>query len=94
MHPFMAAELGHGFDLAAALRVGLVPLVVMAAAPDRTLRGYIDLYLQQEVKAEGLVRRLDDFSRFLEVASFSHAQRRRCTGAARPWSGTVCGACR
>ena len=74
MHPFMAAELGHGFDLAAALRVGLVPLVVMAAAPDRTLRGYIDLYLQQEVKAEGLVRRLDDFSRFLEVASFSHAQ--------------------
>ena len=74
MHPFMAAELGHGFDLAAALRVGLVPLVVMAAAADRTLRGYIDLYLQQEVKAEGLVRRLDDFSRFLEVASFSHAQ--------------------
>ena len=74
MHPFMAAELGHGFDLAAALRVGLVPLVVMAEAPDRTLRGYIDLYLQQEVKAEGLVRRLDDFSRFLEVASFSHAQ--------------------
>ena len=60
-----AAELGHGFDLAAALRVGLVPLVVMAEAPDRTLRGYIDLYLQQEVKAEGLVRRLDRFLREL-----------------------------
>ena len=26
------------------------------------------------MKAEGLVRRLDDFSRFLEIASFSHAQ--------------------
>ena len=74
MHPFMAAELGDRFDLEATLRLGLVPLVVMADAPDRTLRGYIDLYLQQEVKAEGLVRRLDDFSRFLEVASFSHAQ--------------------
>ena len=48
MHPFMAAELGDSFDLAAALRVGLVPLVVMAEAPDRTLRGYIDLYLQQQ----------------------------------------------
>ena len=70
----MAAELGDRFDLGAALRLGLVPLVVMADAPDRTLRGYIDLYLQQEVKAEGLVRRLDDFSRFLEIASFSHAQ--------------------
>ena len=74
MHPFMAAELGDHFDLEAALRLGMVPLVVMANAPERTLRGYIDLYLQQEVKAEGLVRRLDDFSRFLEVASFSHAQ--------------------
>ena len=74
MHPFMAAELGGAFDLASSLESGLVPLVVMAENPDRTLRGYIDLYLQQEVKAEGLVRRLDDFSRFLEAASFSHAQ--------------------
>ena len=74
MHPFMAAELGEAFDLARSLESGLVPLVVMAENPGRTLRGYIDLYLQQEVKAEGLVRRLDDFTRFLEVASFSHAQ--------------------
>ena len=74
MHPFMAAELGDGFDLARNLELGMVPLVLMAEARERTLRGYIDLYLQQEVKAEGLVRRLDDFSRFLEVASFSHAQ--------------------
>ena len=74
MHPFMAAELGGGFDLESALRLGMVPLVVMAAAPEGTLRGYIDLYLQQEVKAEGMVRRLDDFSRFLEVAAFSHGQ--------------------
>ena len=74
MHPFMAAELGRAFDIARSLESGLVPLVVMAEDPNRTLRGYVDLYLQQEVKAEGLVRRLDDFSRFLEVASFSHAQ--------------------
>ena len=46
----------------------------MSDTPEQTLRSYIDLYLQQEVKAEGLVRRLDDFGRFLEVASFSHAQ--------------------
>ena len=74
MHPFMAAELGDAFDLAGHLESGMVPLVLMAERPDRTLRSYVDLYLQQEVKAEGLVRRLDDFSRFLEVASFSHAQ--------------------
>ncbi len=74
MHPFMAAELGDRFDLEQHLESGMVPLVLMADVPDRTLRGYIDLYLQQEVKAEGLVRRLDDFSRFLEIASFSRAQ--------------------
>ena len=83
MHPFMAAELGGAFDLARSLESGLVPLVVMAEDPDRTLRGYIDLYLQQEVKAEGLVRRLDDFSRFLEVASFSHAQMLNVSDIAR-----------
>ena len=74
MHPFMAAELGPRFDLQRSLELGMVPLVVMADAPEKTLRGYIDLYLQQEVKAEGLVRRLDDFTRFLEIVSFSHAQ--------------------
>ena len=74
MHPFMAAELGERFDLDESLKLGMVPLVVMADAPDRTLRGYINLFIQQEVKAEGLVRRLDDFSRFLEIVSFSHAQ--------------------
>ena len=66
MHPFMAAELGDAFDLDRSLESGMVPLVLTAEQPDRTLRGYVEMYLQQEVKAEGLVRRLDDFSRFLE----------------------------
>jgi len=37
-----------------------------------TLRTYVALYLEEEVKAEGLVRHIDSFSRFLEVLSFSH----------------------
>ena len=74
LHPFMAAELPGRFDLETNLQLGMVPLVLMSDTPEQTLRSYIDLYLQQEVKAEGLVRRLDDFGRFLEVASFSHAQ--------------------
>ena len=58
MHPFMAAELGSLFDLEKNLQLGMVPLVVMSDTPEKTLRGYIDLYLQQEVRAEGLVRRI------------------------------------
>lgn len=72
MHPFMAAELGTGFDLDSALKVGLVPLVCDAAQPERTVRAYASLYLQEEVQAEALVRDLGGFARFLEAISFSH----------------------
>jgi predicted AAA+ superfamily ATPase len=71
MHPFLAAELRR-FDLAASLERGLVPLVVSAREPRETLAAYATAYLEQEVKAEGLVRNVGSFARFLEVISFSH----------------------
>jgi predicted AAA+ superfamily ATPase len=74
MHPFMAAEMGPLFDLNSSLQRGMIPLVRMAENPGKTLRGYIDLYLEQEVRAEGIVRKLDDFSRLLEILTFSQAQ--------------------
>jgi len=72
MHPFLASEMGNSFDLQAALDLGMIPLVRSAPEPKLTLKSYIDLYLQEEVKAEGMVRRIDQFSRFLEAISFSH----------------------
>jgi uncharacterized protein len=71
LHPFMAAELPT-FDLAERLRTGLVPLVVSAGNPLETLAAYVSAYIEQEVRAEGLVRQIGDFARFLEVVSFSH----------------------
>lgn len=71
-HPFMASELGEDFSLEKALTYGLVPLVCGSQEPDVTLQGYISLYLREEVQAEGLVRNVGNFSRFLEVISFSH----------------------
>lgn len=73
LHPFMAAELGAGFNLERALRMGLVPVVVGAEDPEEVLASYVALYIQEEVKAEALVRNIGDFARFLEVASLSHA---------------------
>lgn len=72
MHPFMAAE-WPTFDLDTSLVHGLVPLVVTADDPDDVLRAYASLYLEQEVQAEGLVRNVGSFARFLEVISFAHA---------------------
>ena len=71
LHPFMGAELS-SFDLDRSLRVGLVPLVVSAPDPEDTLAAYASLYVEQEVKAEGLVRQVGSFARFLEAVSFSH----------------------
>lgn len=73
MHPFMASELGKDFSLDKALTYGLVPLIFESEDNLDTLKAYIGIYLNEEVKAEGLVRNIGDFARFLEVASFSHA---------------------
>lgn len=73
LHPFMAAELGDAFELEAALTDGLLPLVWSSADPRDTLAAYVGLYVQEEVQAEGLVRNLGGFHRFLEAISFSHA---------------------
>ena len=73
MHPFMAAELGARFDLEAALDHGLLPLIWDAEDPADTLSAYAGMYVRQEVQAEGLVRDLGAFHRFLEAISFSHA---------------------
>lgn len=73
LHPFMAAELGARFKLVQSLQFGMLPLVLGSPDPAETLKSYASLYLREEVQAEGLVRNIGDFARFLEAISFSHA---------------------
>lgn len=73
LHPFMAAELDGGFHLESALRHGLLPVVWASKDPAEQVRAYNGLYLKEEVQAEGLVRNVGGFARFLEAISFSHA---------------------
>lgn len=73
LHPFLAAELGGQFDFMRSLELGMLPLVLGAAEPIETLKSYASLYLREEVQAEGLVRNVGNFARFLETMSFSHA---------------------
>ena len=83
LHPFMAAELGSTFNLDTALQFGMLPLVLAAEHPQDVLGSYIDLYMREEVQAEGLVRNLGGFSRFLESISFSHGQVLNVSNVAR-----------
>ena len=72
LHPYMAAELGSDFRLESALQHGLLPVVLAAPDPAKQIRAYNGLYLKEEVQAEGLVRNVGAFARFLEAMSFSH----------------------
>jgi predicted AAA+ superfamily ATPase len=83
LHPFLAAEMGAGFSLSRALELGTLPVVVDAPEPQRVLRAYAALYVREEVQQEGLVRSVGDFSRFLEVISFSHASQINLSSVAR-----------
>lgn len=72
MGPFLAAELKDQFSIEKALTIGLVPLIWESSDPEERIRHYLHLYLKEEVQAEGIVRQIGDFARFLEVASFSY----------------------
>lgn len=83
LHPFMAAELKEKFHLDDALKHGMLPLVFEAADKEKTLKSYSALYVQEEVQAEGLVRNIGNFSRFLEAVSFSHGTLLNISNVAR-----------
>lgn len=71
MHPLTACELGDEFNIRHALQYGLLPKAVQAKDPKHYLETYVVTYLREEVLQEGLTRNLGDFTRFMEIASFS-----------------------
>lgn len=73
LYPFVSAEIPD-FDLDHALLSGMVPPHYLAKNPIRRLSAYIDVYLKEEIKEESLVRNLDAFHRFLEVAALTDGE--------------------
>lgn len=83
LHPFMAYELQKEFNLEEVLKLGLLPLRYHSPEPEETLDAYISLYLDEEVKLEGMVRAIEPFARFLEALSFSHGSTLNLSNIAR-----------
>jgi predicted AAA+ superfamily ATPase len=83
MHPFLPEELGTRFVLEEALRYGLLPIVWGSTAKEETLAAYAQLYLKEEIQAEGFVRNLPGFARFLPLAALFHGQTVNVTNIAR-----------
>lgn len=83
MPPFFAKELGSSFQLDRNLRLGMLPVVLDSPLTKEVLKAYAGIYLKEEVQEEGIVRNVGDFSRFLEIMSFSHASLLNVSNIAR-----------
>lgn len=83
MFPFLPGELGKGFNLNEVLKYGSIPLVWNSKEKKETLKSYVQMYLKEEIKGEGLVRNLPGFVRFLPVAALMHGQTINLSNGAR-----------
>ena len=83
LHPFMAVEIKERFQLDDALKYGLLPLRFAHPNPQEMMDAYIGLYIQEEISAEGLIRKIEPFTRFLQAISFSHASILNVTNISR-----------
>ncbi len=73
LRPFSYTEVPN-FDLLHAFNAGLIPSHYLSNDYRMSLKSYVQIYLKEEIRAEGLVRNLANFSRFLEAIPFSHAE--------------------
>ena len=73
MFPLTCGEL-KDVDLMKALTCGLLPPHYFSPAPRRSLKAYVEDYLKEEIMAEGLVRNLPSFARFMDAMAYSHGE--------------------
>lgn len=73
LHPCVVTELGKNFNLEKALRKGCLPYLwshnLTESEKNEFLKSYTDTYLREEIQAEGVVRSIGPFPRFIDVAA-------------------------
>ncbi len=74
LFPLTYWELKDKFNLTRALRVGSMPEIYLQDYGPELLRDYVGSYIREEIQAEALVRSLDSFSRFLDLAAEASGQ--------------------
>lgn len=77
LFPLTFAELNFSISIEQSLNYGSLPASVNAVSNEERvdfLTSYVETYLREEIREEGLVRRLESFARFLDVASLAAAQ--------------------
>jgi len=73
LHPLISAELPTS-RVADRLVRGSLPGIIDSEHFREELLNYVGIYLEQEIRAEGVTRSVGDFSRFLTAAALSNAE--------------------
>jgi len=83
-YPLTFAEIPN-FDLLRALQHGLLPKHYLTQSQYITqfLQAYVEIYLTDEIRNEGLVRNLAGFARFLDIAGLTNAEMINANNIAR-----------
>lgn len=71
--PLCFPELGE-LDLLTIFKKGTLPSHYLSSQPNRALKAYLEDYLTLEIQAEGLVRNLPAFARFVDALRFTHGE--------------------
>jgi uncharacterized protein len=71
LFPLTLAEMADLFNLDSVLKFGSLPSLIGKTDEEKRqiLSAYVETYLREEIKAEGIARNLSGFSRFLDVAA-------------------------
>ncbi len=73
LHPLVSAEFDN-HRLLDRLNRGSLPAIVDSERYQEDLKAYVGTYLHEEIRAEGLARSIENFSRFLEVAGLTNGE--------------------
>ncbi len=73
LFPLVSAEIPD-FNLIRAVNNGMLPRHYTIENAQKRLQAYIGDYLQEEIRAEALIRNLASFTRFLEVAALTSGE--------------------
>ncbi len=73
--PFSFVEIEDVFDLNISLEWGMMPLIQTSRGEAADLlSAYVDTYIKEEIREEGIIRKLSPFLRFLGVAGILNGQ--------------------
>lgn len=73
MHPLLLSEMKSN-KVEEFMQWGTLPSIITANSRRQNLESYVSLYLDQEIRAEGLTRNIEGFARFLEIAAIMNTQ--------------------